>query len=114
MKREEIEKPNEAAICLAKQKQLMELDEMEENNRKGLAEATVQELLDAVSKGSHTETTASARSSIRSEKSVQDWMNTSLPLNFNNEERTGEPEVTKNPPECSRHNNGETVEDHNT
>ena len=51
---------------------------------------------------------------MRSEKSVQDWINTSLPLNFNNEERTGEPEVTKNPPECPRHNNGETVEDHNT
>ena len=67
MKREEIEKRNEAAICLAKQKTQMELDELEENNRKRLAEATLQEfeLLEAVSKGSQSETTASARSSMR-------------------------------------------------
>ena len=77
MKREEIEKQNEAAIRLAKQKKQMELDELEENNRKRLAEATLQEfeLLDAVSKGSQSETTASARSSMRSEKAVQDWIN---------------------------------------
>ena len=80
MKREEIEKQNEAAICLAKQKKQMELDELEENNRKRLAEATLQEfeLLDAVSKGSQSETTTSARCSMKSEKAVQDWINTSL------------------------------------
>ena len=50
---------------------------------------------------------------MRSEKAVQDWINTSLALSFNNE-KTGEPEVTKDPPEWPRHNNGETVEDHNT
>ena len=44
MKREEIEKQNEAAIRLAKQKKQMEIDELEENNRKRLAEATLQEL----------------------------------------------------------------------
>ena len=68
MKREKIENPNKAAICLAKQKQLMELDELEENNRKRLAEATVQELefLDAVSKGSHSETTARAQWEVKS------------------------------------------------
>ena len=38
MKREEIEKQNEAAIRLAKQKKQIELDELEENNRKRLAE----------------------------------------------------------------------------
>ena len=115
MKREEIEKQNEAAIRLAKQKKQMELDELEENNRKRLAEATLQEfeLLDAVSKGSQSETTASARSSMRSEKAVQDWINTSLALSFNNE-KTGEPEVKKDPPECPSHNNDEAVEDHNT
>ena len=115
MKREEIEKQNEAAIRLAKQKKQMELDELEENNRKRLAEATLQEfeLLDAVSKGSQSETTASARSSMRSEKAVQDWINTSLALGFNNE-KTGEPEVTKDPQECPSHNNEEAVEDHNT
>ena len=115
MKREEIEKQNEAAIRLAKPKKQMELDELEENNRKWLAEATLQELelLDALSKGSQSETTASARGSIRSEKFVQDRINTSLALSFNNE-KIGEPEVTKDPPECPRHNNGETVEDHNT
>ena len=93
----------------------MELDELEENNRKRLAEATLQEseLLDTVSKGSQYERTASARSSMRSEKAVQDWINTSLALSFNNE-KTSEPEVTKEPTECPRHNNGETVEDHNT
>ena len=87
MKREEIEKQNEAAIRLAKQKKPMKLDELEENNRKRLAEATLQEfeLLDAVSKGSQSETTASARSSMRSGKAVQDWINTSLALSFNNE-----------------------------
>ena len=76
MKREE----NEAAIRLAKQKKHMELDELEENNRKRLAEATLQgfELLDAVSKGSQSETTASARSSMRIEKDFQDWINTHL------------------------------------
>ena len=47
---------NEAAIRLAKQKKQMELDELEENNRKRLAESTLQEfeLLDAVSKGSQS------------------------------------------------------------
>ena len=115
MKREEIEKQNEAAIRLAKQKKQMEIDELEENNRKRLAEATLQEfeLLDAVSKGSHSETTVSARSLMRSEKAVQDWINTSLALSVNNE-KTDEPEVTKDPPECPSHNNGEAVEDHNT
>ena len=43
MKREEIEKQNEAAIRLAKQKKQMEIDELEENNRKRLAEATLRE-----------------------------------------------------------------------
>ena len=113
--REEIEKQNEAAIRLAKQKKQMEIDELEENNRKRLAEATLQEfeLLDAAFKGSQSETTASARSSMRSEKAVQNWINTSLALSFNNE-KTGEPEVTKDPPECPSDNNGEAVEDHNT
>ena len=116
MKHEEIEKQNEAAIRLAKQKKQMEIDELEENNRKRLAEATLQEfqLLDAVSKSSQSETTASARSSMRSEKAVQDWINNSLALSFNNNEKTGEPEVTKDPPECSSHNNAEAVEDQNT
>ena len=115
MKREEIEKQNEAAIRLAKQKKQMELDELEENNRKRLADATLQEfeLLDAGSKGDQSQTTASARSSMRSEKAVQDWINTSLALSFNNE-KTGEPEVTKDPTECPSNNNGEEVEDHNT
>ena len=78
MKREEIEKQHEAAICLAKQKKQKELDELEENIRKRWAEATLQEveLLDTVPKGSQSETTASARSSMRSEKTVQDWINT--------------------------------------
>ena len=81
-----------------------------------MAEATLHEfeLLDPVAKASHSETIASARSSMRSEKAVQDWMNTSLALSFNNEEKTSEPEVTKDPPECPSHNNGEAVEDHNT
>ena len=115
MKREGNEKQNEAAIRLAKQKKQLELDELEENNRKRLAEATLQEneLLDAVSKGSQSESIASARSSIRSEKAVQDWINTSLALTFNNE-KTGEPEVTKEPTKCPRHNNEVTVEDHTT
>ena len=93
----------------------MELDELEENKRKRLAEANLQEfeLLDAVSKGSQSETTASARSSMRSEKVVQGWINTSLALSFINE-KTGEPEVTKDPTECPSNNNGEAVEDHNT
>ena len=116
MKREQIEKQNQAAIRLAKQKNQMELDELEENNRKRLAEATLQEfeLLDAVSNGSQSETTSSARSSLKSEIAVQDWIDTSLALSFNNEEKTGEPEVTKDPPECPSHNNGEAMADHNT
>ena len=74
MKREEFEKQNETAIRLAKQKKQMEIDELEENNWKRLAEATLQqfELLDDVSKGSQSETTAIAKSSLRSEKAVQD------------------------------------------
>ena len=116
MKRKEIEKQNEAAICLAKQKMQMELDELEENNSKRLAEATLLEfdLLDAVSKGSQSETTASARSSMRSEKVVQDCINTSLALSFHNEEKTSEPHVMIDPPECPSHNNGKRVEDQNT
>ena len=116
MKHEEIEKQNNAAIRLAKQKKQMEIDELEENNRKQLAEATLQEfeLLDAVSKGSQSDTTASARSSMRSETAVQDWINTSLASSLNNEEKTGETEVRKDPPECPSHNIGEAVEDHNT
>ena len=35
MKREEIEKQNEAAIRLAKQKKQMEIDELEEDHRNG-------------------------------------------------------------------------------
>ena len=94
----------------------MEIDELKENNRKRLAEATRQEfeLLDTVSKGNQSETTASARSSKRSEKALQDWINTSLALSFNNEEKTSEPEVTIGPPECPSHKNGKTVEDQNT
>ena len=116
MKREEIEKQNEAAIRLAKQKKQMQLDELEQKKGKRLAEATLQEfeLLDAVSKGSQSETTESARSSMRSEKAVQDWINTSLALSFHNEEKTSEPQVMIDPPECPSHNNGKTVEDQNT
>ena len=71
IKREEFEKQNEAAIRLTKQ---TEKGNEKEDNRKLLAEATLQEfeLLNVVSKGSHSETTASARSSMRSEKAVQD------------------------------------------
>ena len=116
MKREEIEKQNEAAIRLAKQKKQMEIDELEQNNRKRLAEATLQkfEFLDSVSKGSQSETTASARSSMRSEKAVQIWISTSLALSSINEEKTSEPKVKIDPPECPSHNNGKTVEDQNT
>ena len=116
MKLDEIEKQNEAAIRLAKQKKQMEIDELAENNRKRLEEATLQEfeLLDAVSKGSQSETTASARSSMRSEKAVQDWINTSLALSFSYEEKTSKPEVTIDPPESPSHNNGKTVESQNT
>ena len=74
MKRKVIEKQNEAAIRLAKQKKQMEIDDLEENNRKRLAGATLQEfeLLAAVSKGSQSERTASTRSSKRREKAAQD------------------------------------------
>ena len=51
---------------------------------------------------------------MRSEKAVQDWINTSLALSFNKEDKTGEPEVTNDFPECPRRNNSETVEHHNT
>ena len=116
MKREEIEKQNELAIGFAKQKKQMELDELEEDNRKRLTGATLQEFefLDAVAKGSHSETTANARSSVRSEKVVQDWINTSLALSFSKEEKTSEPKVKIDPSECPSHNNGKTVEDQNT
>ena len=111
----ETEKQNVATICLAKQKKQMELNELEENNRKRFAEAALQEfeLLDAVPKGSHFEAAESVRSSMRTEKALQGWINTSLALGFNNEDKTGEPEVTNDPPECPSHNNDETVEDHN-
>ena len=51
---------------------------------------------------------------MRSEKAAQDWINTPLALSFNNEEKTSEPEVTIDPPECPIHNNSKTVEDQNT
>ena len=50
---------------------------------------------------------------MRTEKALQGWINTSLALSFNNEDKTGESEVTNDPPECPSHNNIETVEDHN-
>ena len=89
---------------------------MQENNRKRLAEAILHkfELLDAVSKVGHSETTASARSSTRNEKVVQDWINTSVALTYINEEKNGKTEVTNDPPQCPSHNNDETSEDHNT
>ena len=43
-KREEIERQNEVAIRLAKQKQELELEQLKEENRKGLAEAHLVEL----------------------------------------------------------------------
>ena len=81
-----------------------------------MAEATLQEfeLLDAVSKGSQSKTTTSARSSMESEKVVQDCINTSLALSFNNEKKTCEPEVPIDPPEGPSHNNCRTVEEQNT
>ena len=94
----------------------MKLDELEENNRKRLAEATLQEfeLLDTVSKSSHSETTAGARSSMRIEKPVQNWINISLALIFNNGDKNVEIEITNHPPECPSNNDGEAVEDHST
>ena len=52
MKREEVEKQNEAAVRLAKEKKQMKLDELEDNSTKRLTEATLQEfgLLEAVLK----------------------------------------------------------------
>ena len=47
-------------------------------------------------------------------KLSKDWINTSLSLGFNKEDKTGEPEVTNDPPEIPSRNNGETVEDQNT
>ena len=51
---------------------------------------------------------------MRCEKAVQDWINISFALSFNNEEKTSEPEVIIDTPEYPSHNNGEAVEDHNT
>ena len=85
----------------------MELDEVEENNRKRFAEATLQgfELFDAVSQSSHSETTASARRLMRSEKVVHNWINASLALSFINE-KNSEPEITNYPQECPGHIDG--------
>ena len=115
MKREEIEKKNEAAIRLVKQKKRVELDRVEENNRKRFGDATLHEfeLLDAACKCSHCEITASARRLMRSYKFVKDWINTSLALGFINE-KTTKPEVTTEPPQNPGHNNGQKVEDQKT
>ena len=88
----------------------MKLDEQEENNRKRLAKATLQafELLDAGSRGRQLETTSGARGSARSGKAVQDWVNTSLALSFNNE-KMDEPKVVNEPPECLVRNNDKIV-----
>ena len=50
---------------------------------------------------------------MRSEKAVQDWIDTSLALSFNNEEKTSKPEFLIDPPESPSNNNGKTVEDQN-
>ena len=50
---------------------------------------------------------------MRSEKAVQDWINTSLALSFNNEKKTSEPDVMIDPSESPSHSNGKTVEDQN-
>ena len=70
-------------------------------------------MLDAVSENCQTETTATAKSSMTGEKSVQEWINTSPALNFSNLEKTDKPEVTNDPLEHPGHNNGKTVEDQN-
>ena len=88
----------------------MEIFELEENNRKRLAEATQEfELLEAVSKGCLSETIPSARSLMRNEKALQNWINTSLALGLNNK-KIDEPVVINVPPECPGHNDGETKE----
>ena len=51
---------------------------------------------------------------MRSEKVVHDLINTSLASLFNKDDKTGEPEIMIDPPECPSHSNGETVEDQNT
>ena len=76
----------------------MEVNELEENNRKQLAGAFA---------------IAIARSSIRSEKVVHDSINTLLAVSFNNE-KTGEPEVTNDPTESPGQKDGERVEDQST
>ena len=96
LRREKVEKQIETAIRLAKQKK-MELDELEENNRKWLAVAALPdfELLDAVYKGSQSKTSARARRLLRSEKAVQDWINNSLALSVHIEKTGGQREATR-------------------
>ena len=79
-KREELERQNEAALRLAKQKQELELEQLQEENRKRLAEAHPVELEhqedpSEANEDTHETLSRLSRTTNASETRVSDWVN---------------------------------------
>ena len=91
-KREEIERQNEAALRLAKQKQELELEELQEENRRRLAEAHLVELelqddASEANENAHETLSRLSRTTAASEtRRVSDWVNNSPNVPATNQE----------------------------
>ena len=89
-KREEIERQNEAALRLAKQKQELELEQLQEDNRKRLAEAHLVELelqddLSEADEDLHeTLSRLSGTSATNENQRINEWINNSPVVTINN------------------------------
>ena len=89
-KREEIERQNEAALRLAKQKQELELEQLQEENRKRLAEAHLVELelQDDISETNEdlheTLSRLSSTSATNENQRINEWINNSPVVTINN------------------------------
>ena len=90
IKRVEIERQNKAALRLAKQKQELELEQLQEENRKRLAEAHLVEveLQDDLSEGNEdlheTLSRLSGTSATNENQRINDWINNSPVVTINN------------------------------
>ena len=88
-KREEIERQNEAALRLAKQKQDLELEQLQEENRKRLAEAHLVELelqedLSEANEDLHeTLSQLSGASTVHESQRISEWINNSPVVTIN-------------------------------
>ena len=89
-KREEIERQNEAALRLAKQKQELELEQLQEENRKRLAEAHLvemklqEDLSETIEDLRETLPRLSGTSTAHENQRISEWINNSPVVTINN------------------------------